>query len=130
MNINYNLPDYTPVVDKSGLYTAYEGFIRGNMFNGLYDGYKNDKNIDITVNNSKEEMFAYLYMYEFALIDLSLYLDLHPEDRNTIELYSKYLSEYKRVLDECERNYGPITLYSYENTNYPWNWIESWPWEN
>ncbi len=130
MNINYNLPNYTPKAELSSLYPAYDGFIRGNMFQGLYDGYKNSNNINMNITNKKEEMFTYLYMYEFALIDLNLYLDLHPEDKAIIELYGKYLTEYKKVLDECERNYGPITLYSYENVNYPWNWIESWPWEN
>ena len=53
-----------------------------------YDSYKNYKAINLSSNSSKGNILLKIYQYDFALNDLSLYLDLHPEDKDV----------YKRVL--------------------------------
>ena len=51
VNNNYNQPLYTENVSSINLYDPYQGFIRGNMFPNLYNGYT-DKNLDINLEYS------------------------------------------------------------------------------
>ncbi len=65
----------------------------------------------------------------FALDDVSLYLDTHPDDKEALEYYHKYKSQRKQAISEYEKCYGPITRYNVESTD-KWTWIcEPWPWE-
>lgn len=105
------------------------GFLRGNLFNNLYDPYKNYKYGDIKATNKKEELLFNILQYKFAMVELNLYLDVNPMDSKMIDLYNRYLMEEKKLCDEFEKSYGPLTLDSrYMNNN--WDWIQSpWPWE-
>ena len=69
-------------------------------------------------------------MYNFTLTDLGLYLDNYPNDVNVINLYNNYLNEYYKILNEYERNYGPLTIDSHYLNTSPWTCDNSpWPWE-
>ena len=68
--------------------------------------------------------------YGFALTDLNLYLDTHPEDRNMINTYNQYLQLKNKAVEEYERRYGPLSLNSETLNTYPWAWLTPpWPWE-
>lgn len=112
------------------LATPYEGLVRGNMFNELYTPYKNYKQRRLTANNEKGQMLLDIRMYNQALIDLNLYLDLHPSDTNTINLRADYLTKYNEAIEKFERKYGPITLDSEYTKKSPWAWDnKNFPWE-
>lgn len=65
---------------------------------------------------------------DFTLIDMNLYLNTHPYDQKAILLYNNYVTMARRLRDNYERNYGPITPAAYSKC--PWQWIEPpWPWE-
>ena len=76
---------------------------------------------------TKKEMLKMIKCYRFAVIELALYLDTHPEDSKALCLHRKYTNELKDLSDEYQKVYGPLTL------EYPcnkWRWIEEpWPWE-
>jgi len=120
----------TNMIDNTNLADPKEGFLRGNLFNNLYDPYKNYKYGMLKPTNKKEELLYNILMYKFALIELNLYLDTNPNNSNMINLYNQYLSEEKKLCEEFEKNYGPLTTDSrFVGTN-SWNWIKSpWPWE-
>ena len=100
-NVNYpnltqmdysNVPQVEPSFNNSNLYSLnekknselldpYQGFIRGNSFNQLYDKYKNYKPMELNPKNEREAMLYQLLQYKFALTDLNLYLDTHPNDQ-------------------------------------------------
>ena len=40
VNNNYNQPIYTENSNPNKLYDPYQGFIRGNLYQSLYNGYK------------------------------------------------------------------------------------------
>ncbi len=108
----------------------YTGFIRGNMFSGLYDPYKNYKPQELNPKNEQEHALLLVQMYGFAAHDLGLYLDTNPKDTNAINLRSKYINMYNQALAEYENNYGPITMDSRMLEVSPWAWTtKSWPWE-
>ena len=43
----------------------------------------------------KEELLQKIRCYEFAINELALYLDTHPEDKKALCLHKKYCNEYK-----------------------------------
>ena len=129
VNNNYNQPMYTEDVNSKKVYDPYQGFIRGNMFPTLYNGY-GIKNLDINPTNEQARMLTTLSALEFAAHDINLYLDLHPEDRDMIELYNQYRIESNELRGKYENAYGPILASSNATNQIPWNWKNSpWPWE-
>jgi len=126
-NMNYMNKQYN--VNKQIL-DPYQGFIRGNIFNNLYDGYKNLKPSNIEPNNDREALLVQWLQYEFSLNDLNLYLDLYPNDVEALTLYKRYLDIDKEVKMEYEKKYGPLCLDSNYVSDNSWKWIKSpWPWE-
>ena len=125
-NMNYMNKQYN--VNKQIL-DPYQGFIRGNMFSNLYDGYKNYKIYNVNSTNERENLLNQWQQYNFALVDLNLYLDTHPNDTNAIKLYNNYNNILKQISKKYESMYGPLTVNSDNNQN-SWIWINSpWPWE-
>jgi len=117
-NMNTNLAD------------PREGYLRGNLFNNLYDPYKNYRYGNLKATTQREELLFNILMYKFTLTELNLYLDTNPNDTQTLNLYNKYLSEEKKLCDQYERSYGPLTVDSENIGNTSWKWIKSpWPWE-
>lgn len=112
------------------LYSPNEGFTKGNMFMDLYSQYKNYKPMTIIANSEKENLMNQIQMYDFALNDINLYLDLNPQNTNMIKLYNDYLKKSKELTNNYEKIFGPICNDSmYINTNN-WDWNKSpWPWE-
>ena len=76
---------------------------------------------------SREEMIMRIKELSFAVVDIALYLDTHPEDQRAICLHKEYTNELKRVKDAYQKIYGPLSIYFPCNK---WRWIEEpWPWE-
>lgn len=110
------------------IFDPYNGLIRGNMFKNIYDNY--GKVFDIKPINEQAELLTYIDMYDFACIDLSLYLDLYPNDIDTINLYNQINNEKANILNTYEKKYGPLSLSSRYLNNNKWSWDNSpWPWE-
>ena len=129
LNNNYNLPLYEEDANAKKLYDPYQGFIRGNMFPNLYNGY-DSISLDIRPLNEQARMLTNLGSLDFAAHDIQLYLDLHPNDRDMIELYNKYKNEATNLRIKYESKYGPINVDSNATDKYPWDWNNSpWPWE-
>ena len=92
-NNNFNLPNEKNSTNMNNLTNPKEGFLRGNLFNNLYDPYKNYKYSSLNPTNKKEEMLFNILMYKFALKELNLYLDNFPNNTQMLNLYKQYLSE-------------------------------------
>lgn len=115
---------------KITLYGPYEGFIRGNLFNNLYDPYKNYKPDQLNPTNQYEEDLLNLNQMQFAAHELNLFLDNYPNDTNIINAYNQYRENYTNLLQEFESKYGPVTVISDVLNTTPWAWNnEPWPWE-
>ena len=87
------------------------------------------RNIDYCDNNSysREELMMKINGYSFAVVELGLYLDTHPDDKKALYLHNQYTKMLKDLKDKYQKNYGPLSIY------YPcnkWRWLEEpWPWE-
>lgn len=74
------------------------------------------------------EMLSKLMALNFSLIDLNLYLDTHPCDKDTIKKFNELKREYEELKCEYELLYGTLTPGTISNTE--WTWIaDPWPWE-
>ena len=72
----------------------------------------------------RREMINQIRSYDFAINELALYLDTHPEDQKALCLHNKYCKQVKELKDKYQKVYGPLTI------NYPcnkWRWLEM-PW--
>ena len=115
---------------KDKLLDPTEGFIKGNLFANLYDPYKNYKPAELNPKNEREALLYQVMQYKFALIELNLYLDTHPNDKEMIKLYNKYLKTEKQMCDKYESMFGPLTVDSNYLDKNTWVWDNSpWPWE-
>ncbi len=78
-------------------------------------------------NETREEMLKKIKCYNFAIIELALYLDTHPDDEKALCLHNSYNKTLKDLKDKYQKVYGPLTIF------YPcnkWRWLEEpWPWE-
>ena len=86
-----------------------------------------DCNCECGRDMTREEMMMKIRSLDFAIIELGLYLDTHPDDQKALCLHRKYCKEVKDLKDKYQKVYGPLTIY------YPcnkWRWLEEpWPWE-
>ncbi len=125
-----NSTGYIKDNDNNKILEPYNGFVRGNMFDNLYDKYKNYKPRDINPNSEKEALLEQWQQYNFALVDLGLYLDVYPNDDKALKLYKKYLDISNKTLKKYESMYGPLCTDSEYIIDKKWNWDNSpWPWE-
>ena len=131
INNNYNQPIYKQDVTKRNNFDPYNGFIRGNMFPELYNTYKLSNPYEITPMNEQAELLTYVDALTFAMIDLNLYLDVNPNDKEALELFNKYRMQNNEYKKQYENKYGPLLLSSDTLNTYPWAWNNlPWPWEN
>lgn len=77
----------------------------------------------------KDKLFCTIQMYGFAIDEITLYLDTHPNCRNALNYYHKYNDLRKAAIEEYNRLYGPLTAKQVKNSE-KWTWVkEPWPWE-
>ncbi len=135
LNMAFFMPDIDFEVKKRDslsndkLVEPMEGFLRGNMFKNEYLPYKNLTYFKLNPTNEKEKLLYKVMALSFAINDLNLYLDLHPDNKAMFDIFKKYIEEHKKLSKEYQKNYGPLKVTSTTGDKY--NWIDSpWPWDN
>ncbi len=106
-------------------YDALEGYAKGNMNKALYNSYKGLNPTNLDANNP----YILLGAYQFAIIDLQLYLDMHPDDKSAKELFDKYLNLYIDTKKTFVANNIPLTIDCETNLKQGFNWQKNWPFE-
>ena len=129
---NYKYYDYLyrNNMNNQNLFNPQEGFIKGNMFSNLYSQYKNYMPQRLNPMNEQEKLLYELDSIGFAMHDLNLYLDMHPEDQSMVALFNDYRRKLEELTKNYESMYGPLTVNSNEMENKTFSWVNtSWPWE-
>lgn len=71
-----------------------------------------------------------LQVLDFVLVELTLYLDTHPQDVQAIQQYNQFAVARRRVADQYEQEYGPLLHYGHSFSRAPWEWDNTpWPWQ-
>ncbi len=130
-DFDINMAFFIPDVDFSrtlNVVSPMEGFLRGNMFKDEYEPYKNLTYFKLSPSNDKERLLYQVMAYSFAINDLNLYLDLHPDNKGMLDLFKKYVKEEKELCNEYVNKYGPLEVNEVKGQKF--DWINSpWPWE-
>lgn len=117
---NYKLND---------LYSLKDALQNGTLFKQLYKPYLK-KVPQLVPENEEEKMLIALDQYSLALMDLNLYLDLNPTDKEMVNLYKDYLSKYKDLKKEFGEKFYSLTKDCEKIVTNNWNWeLGKWPWE-
>ena len=76
-------------------------------------------------NKVRAEMMKQIKCLNFAVVDISEYLDTHPDDRKALCLHREYCNQLEELKNKYQKVYGPLSIY------YPcnkWRWLEEpWP---
>ena len=96
----------------------------------MYNNSNNDNDIENMSCECKrmqrKELAEKIKALNFAVIELALYLDTHPEDEKALCLHRKYAKELRELEDIYQKMYGSLSI------KFPcnkWRWLEApWAW--
>ena len=70
-----------------------------------------------------------VYEYGFAVDDVILFLDTHPDSAEALAYYQKMRAAYNLVYQEYVMSVRPLQITDV-NTADGWTWLDDpWPWE-
>ena len=79
---------------------------------------------------TRVELITKIQELGFACVDMNLYLDSHPEDKNAINIYNSLGVQFKQAICAYEKRYGPFMNFGHSTSTCPFKWIEDpWPWQ-
>lgn len=79
---------------------------------------------------NRRELFEYINQISFAVDDVKLFLDTHPENQKALDYFQKYKEKRIEALKEYAEVYGPLTVDTVSGNSDCWSWInEPWPWQ-
>lgn len=81
--------------------------------------------------NKKNSLKRHIQALDFAIYEMVLFLDTHPNDRRAQTAFNDYTRRRAAAVKEYEAAFGPyITRAADERPDGRWNWIDGpWPWE-
>lgn len=76
---------------------------------------------------TKDKLLRRVSALQFAMYELRLFLDTHPNSAEAQEMLNAYKKKYEAVKAEYEKQFGPLTLNGYNSDE----WLQDpWPWDN
>ena len=73
---------------------------------------------------SEKTLAETIMAVRFAMIDLQLYLDTHPESVEALRTYTEYNAKLRELTAQYVRNFGPLSMYDVSG-NDGWTWGEA-----
>lgn len=116
--------------EENKLVSEEVGFLRGNMFEDEYVPYKNYTYSKIVPRTEREALLLEIMELCFAITDLNIYLDLHPNDESLLRKFRNLVENSCAKEMEFVKKYGPIEVIDSDNKEN-FSWIKDpWPWQN
>ena len=86
-------------------------------------------NFDSPHCNNREKLFRDIQTVSFAIDDIKLYLNTHPDDCDALNYFRHYRDMLKAMECKYTELYGPLTVYD-TKAEKTWEWVKTpWPWE-
>lgn len=108
----------------------------GNMGNmgGMGMGHMDMGHMEMTSGmkpmNEREALLWKVQAYEFACIEVGLFLNTNPNDKTALAYFKQYRDMKHQLESEFTKRFGPLTAGHMDNDLSTWRWIENpWPWE-
>ena len=106
-------------------YEPRKAMVRGTLYPGLdlpFMGMVNQNNLPVTP-------LSEVQVLAFAVQELALYLDTHPEDTEALELSRQSPPLYQKVSQAYEREKRPLN-HAAPGQGDTYAWLDDpWPWE-
>ncbi len=82
--------------------------------------------------NEKQALKRKIWQIDFALHELVLFLDSHPDCERALSLMRDYRKLRRQTVAEYEERFGPFEVTVRDvKPEERWQWIDGpWPWEN
>ncbi len=78
----------------------------------------------------KNQLLRQIQEYDFAVNELTLYLDSHPTDAKAIEKHAAWAKDLDLLKLAYTKEFGPLTACD-GSKHGSWNWVnDPWPWDN
>lgn len=78
----------------------------------------------------KKDLLHWIDHVSFAVDDVKLFLDTHPQNQEALAFFEKKQSERNCALHEYAKHFGPLTVDTAHTSCNSWDWINSpWPWQ-
>ena len=85
--------------------------------------------VNIRPKSDREAKLYNVMCYSFAINDMNLYLDVHPDDRRALALLKELIMEEDKAKKEYIMSYGPLKVCDTKGDKF--SWIDGpWSWEN
>ena len=67
---------------------------------------------------------------DFALWELQLFLDTHPQCTEALQKREQLMAERHQLISQYEAHFGPLVLTSRDVQGDCWSWTnDPWPWD-
>ena len=78
---------------------------------------------------NRQQLFNLINTVSFAVDDLLLFLDTHPDDVEAIKAFHHYSDIRRNALQVYSDQYGPLTIVTADHRQDVWNWaLLPMPW--
>jgi spore coat protein JB len=82
------------------------------------------------VDRRRTELLRQIQELQFAAVELTLFMDIHPEQRQPLADYNRIAEHLRSLMDEYEKLYGPLMPFGQSTVENRWSWTdEPWPWQ-
>lgn len=82
---------------------------------------------------SRKEMLDWINVISFAVDDVKLFLDSHPDCQEALDYFQDMKAQRVQALKEYAKYYGPLTIDTTDPScmrEQRWMWTdEPWPWQ-
>ncbi|MFC4776356.1 spore coat protein CotJB [Paenibacillus sp. GCM10023252] len=86
--------------------------------------------MSITLDEAYYKKLEELQSLDFVLVELTLYLDTHPNDLTALQQFNQLAQQRQGIAQQYELEYGPLLQYGRSYSRYPWAWSAGpWPWQ-
>lgn len=108
------------------IFDIEKGYLIGTIFPCLDDNLKYKKTKTFKPTEERQKILYMIDCYSFALNDLVLYLDTHPDCQKALDLSNQIRVELIKMFNYYNSNFPALTMFSAKNTydyiNCPWPW--------
>ncbi len=121
---------YIKKQDYEGLSSSTESLLKGSSFPNIYGYFKYLPSNFSPATEQGKNLLEYQKNF-FQIVDLTLYLDLFPNDAVAIKDFKIVYDRLKESQINYERNFGPLefdSAFAIKNGEWQYNKCP-WPWE-
>lgn len=82
------------------------------------------------MSTEQENMLHNIGVVDFVAVEMTLYLDTHPTDREAMEYFNHYMRLKNQMMRDYSNKFGPLSLSGADNSSKEWKWaLQPMPWE-